>query len=272
MHGASEEGYDFYRQVISTGYCEIVLWTDRQYEWWRRLNLPVDPPERIKDMEYDLIVLTAEKKNVEESMRRDLLKMGVDDNRIYWKEDCLIKGNVAAGYDADRIRAESNEAVQDDPVKYLNEGSLDIVVRVLYAKDIIDGLHDARHEKMYRRLMMSQNNGSEPTDSMISAYFTEYSQKSGWEAFDLGFRGLIDSMKTEGFRKESFIPIDRHGRMINGRHRLAAAVALNLPVWVRKYEYDGIKLCFDRKWLEDVGFSDDEISEVIEAYHRFATR
>ena len=267
LYGASDMGYDFYRQIISTKYCEVVLWVDRQYEWWQKLNLPVEKPGSINDCEYDLIILTAEKKSVADSMRKDLAALGADDDKIFWKEDCAIKGNVVARFDPERIKAESDTAVSDDPMKYVDEDSLDIIVRLLYVNDMIAGIRNDRHEQMYRRLMMVQNGGSEPTENMISGYFTEYSLKSGWEAFDQSFKALITSMQKQGFRRSDFIPLDNKGRMINGRHRLAVAIALGIDVWTRQYDYDGIRLCFDRQWLADNGFTDDEIAEVMEAYH-----
>ena len=271
LYGASEAGYDFYRQIVSTGYCEIVLWVDRQYEWWRKMNLPVDPPESICGCSFDVILLTAEKWDVAESMKKDLLRMGVQSEMIFWKDDYLIKGNIAARYDNDRIISEAKEAVQDDPLRYVNEESLDIIIRVMYARDIIERNIDEKHEQMYRRLMMVQNNGVEPTENMINAYFTAYTLKSGWEAFDHSFRELIYSMAKEGFRRNDFIPIDRLGCMIGGRHRLSAAIALGIPVWVRKYEYNGISLSFNKEWLIQNGF-DDEISEIMNYYSRYMNK
>ncbi len=267
LYGASDMGYDFYRQIVSTGYCEVVLWVDRQYEWWKKLNLPVENPESIKNASYDIVVLTAEKKSVADSMKKDISALGVDEDKIFWKEDCAIKGNVVARFDRERIKAESETAVLADPMKFVDEEALDIIVRILYVNDIIAGIRNERHEQMYRRLMMVQNGGSEPTENMISGYFTEYSLKSGWEAFDQSFKALITSMREQGFRRNDFIPLDNKGRMINGRHRLAVAIALGIDVWTRSYDYDGIRLCFDRQWLFDNGFSDAEIAEIMEAYH-----
>lgn len=268
LYGASEEGYDFYRQIITTGYCHIVLWIDRQYEWWRTMNLPVEVPASIKEANFDLVVLTAEKQSVADSMIKDLKKIGIDPDKIFWKEDCTIKGNIAAGYDSDRIIKEAAEAVPVNPCDYLNERSLDIVLRVLYARDIVRGVGSDKHRAMYKRLMMEQNSGKEPTEDMIHSYFTEYSIKRGWKAFDQGFHELVDSMQKSGFKRNSFIPIDSKGNLINGRHRLAVALALGVDVFVRKYPFDGFDFCFDREWLKDLGFSEEEIAEVVEEYQR----
>ena len=98
LYGASECGYDFYRQIVSTGYCEIVLWVDRQYEWWRYMGLPVEPPEKLCDVNYDVVVSTAEREAVHQSIVEDMMVMGVAEETVFWKRDYRIRGNIALRY------------------------------------------------------------------------------------------------------------------------------------------------------------------------------
>ena len=264
LYGASQRGYDFYRQLVSTGYDEIVLWVDRQYEWYKYMNLPVEAPEKICETEYDRIVITAEEEGVYKSILSDLFALGIREADIYWKKDCLITGNIASGYDQTRMKKESERAYLKDPRELIGENRLDIVIRVMYAKDQLTGKNLALHRDMYKKLMMMQNNGTEPTDNMLSGFFSEYAVKSGWKAFDNSFRELLDSMSAEGFVKEYFIPLDRAGRMINGAHRVAAAAALGMMAWVLEYPVYIKPLIFDETWLGDNGFTAEEISHVWE--------
>ena len=267
IYGASQTGYDFYRQIKSTNYCEIIEWVDRQYLWWREMGLPVNPPESFVEKEYDIVILTAERKNVAKSMKEDLVKFGVNPKKIYWNNEYRIIDNIAKGYDRKRVIEESEDAILEAPIKYVNEASLDIVIRVLYAKDILLGKVNEKHRNMYKRLMMSQNNGEEPTQDMAYAYFTEYGIKKGWEAFDESFCKLVKSIHETGFIKEYFIPVDSDGGLINGRHRLAAAVANGINVWTREYRFNGFHFCFNDKWLLEHGFSKDEILEILSEYN-----
>ena len=41
LYGAGESGYEFYQQLMTSGYCEIMAWVDRQYQWYQFLGLPV---------------------------------------------------------------------------------------------------------------------------------------------------------------------------------------------------------------------------------------
>lgn len=268
IYGATQTGYDFYRQVKTTGYCEVVAWLDRQYLWWREMNLPVDPPENIKGKDFDLVILTAEKERTAGLMKEDLQMLGVPAEKIFWRDDYSVKENIAKEYDKDRFLKESEEAVREDPVKYLNADNLDITVRIMYANDILSGADCSRHKEMYKKIMLNQMEGKEPTDDMIPAYFTEYTMKKGFRAFDESFRELLRSMRENGFERQYFIPLDSDGGLINGRHRLAAAIALETPAWTREYLFSGFHHHFDENWLIKMGFSDGEISETLEEYKR----
>ncbi len=267
LYGASEEGYDFYQQLISTDYCKIVLWVDKQFEWYRTLNLPVEEPIKIKDISYDLIILTAEKKEIADSMVSDLISMGIDKEKIFWKEDCIIKGKIAAKFDPERIKKEAEDAKLRNPLELLDEDSLDIVIRVLYAKDLLEKKDCKKHRELYKKLMMGQNDGKEPTEDMIHAYFTEYSVKSGWEAFDKSFCNLVNSINENGFIREKYIPLDKKGKLINGRHRLGVAIALNVPIWTREYIFNGFGFKFNKDWLFNQGFDLEEINEIEKEYN-----
>ena len=268
LYGASERGYDFYRQLVSTGYDDIVLWVDRQYEWYRYMNLPVDAPEKIKGAEFDRIIITAEEEHVYESMMCDLAKLGVDAGKIFWKKDCLITGNIAYGYDNERIEKEAHSAYEMNPIQLLSAERLDVIVRILYAKDVISESTNKYHMQLYRKMMTAQNNCTEPTDNMISSFFSEYSIKRGWKAFDESFKGLINSIRTGGFCRWYFVPLDRSKNMINGAHRVAAAIALDTTIWAYEYPVDIKPLIFNEKWFLDNGFTRSETEYIAEKYRK----
>lgn len=268
IYGASQTGYDFYRQIKSTDYCEIVCWVDKNYKWWRQMNLTVNPPESIIGMEYDLVILTAETKETEKLMKRTLEDIGVPSEKCFWKNDYSIKENIVSEYDEERIKREAKEAVIESPITYLNDGTLDIVVRVLYARDILAGQNEGIHRDLYKKMMLNQHGGKEPLSHMVHAYFTEYDMKRGWKAFDESYKELVLSMKNQGFDRNYFIPIDAEGKLINGRHRLSAAIACECDVWTRPYLFGGFHFNFNREWLFGLDFTSDEVAEVEAEYKK----
>ena len=267
LYGASERGYDFYRQLISSDYAEVVLWVDRQYEWYRYMNLPVDAPSKIMETKYDRIVITAEKESVFISIKKDLAEIGVDTKKVFWKENCNIVGDIAFKYDSLRILKESEDAVLADPVSLLRPDRMDIIIKYLYASDILHGIREGKHKDMYFSLIVAQNGGNEPTENLIASFFTEYSKKEGVKAFDESFRKLVVSMKNKGFLREYFIPLDSNGVLLNGAHRLSTALALKSKVWVRKYPFVGALLDYSVEWLKDNHFSDSEIDYLVNIFN-----
>lgn len=272
LYGASDRGYDFYRQVLSTGYCEIVLWVDRQYEWYRYMGLPVEPPYRIIKTPFDILIVTPEARDIYDSILKDVIALGIDESKVLWKEDCLIKGNLPDVSNRWSKKAESEDAYRVSPLSFLNKNSLDLIIKYLYACDILSGNPSTKHEHMYVKLVMADNGAVEPTYGLISGFFSEYHSKSGIETFKSSFFDIISSMKKRGFLKEHFVPLDSKGRPVNGRHRISAALAMGTDVWVRSYPFEGIRLDFGSEWLMRNGFDRNQISEILDTYGRLKNK
>lgn len=264
IYGAGEVGYDFYRQVKTSGYAEVVLWVDRQYAWFRRLNLPVDEPERLADADYDYVIITAENRPVYDSIREDLISMGVSDKKIVWNDDYKVHKNIAYGYMDRDIEAEMRNAVEAEPAEFISGDRLDILIRYLYALEILDKKKDGYAKELYKRLILRGCDAKEPTENYISAYFSEYAYKSGVEAFLESFQKLVLSMNTGGFRKDQFLPVTNTGKLINGAHRLAAALACKRKIWYVSYPFDGLRYVCDAQKLKDMDFTDQDIQILTE--------
>ena len=271
LYGAGEVGYDFYRQIVTSRYAELALWVDRQYEWFNSLNLPVVSPERIIGMEYDYVIITAENKSVYESITKDLSRFGVVDSEIIWNEDYRIQGNIVCGYEDRDIEKEMIDAVQTEPTVFINEYRLDIIIRYLYAVECMGNSGDGFGENLYRKFIINGCNAKEPTENYISAYFSEYSLKRGVKAFQNGFKDLICSMKKNGYLKEQFLPVDSRGNLINGAHRVAAALALGEKVWYVSYPFYGLRYKCDEEELERMGFTVREIDLIRNKYEQIVS-
>ncbi len=264
LYGASEMGYDFYRQIVTTGYCTIALWVDRQYEWWQHLDLPVSKPDDILNVDYDMIILTAEKQSVAQSMCDDLIALGIEQDLVFWKSDCSIKGNIARKFDIKTQVSDSQDAVETDPKEFIDEDNLDLVIRLIYARSILVGGDNAATKELYKKLITKQTELVEATDRILVGYFSEYDSKRGWNQFDQSFRALIDSIRIMGFQKEYFIPLDNKKHLLNGRHRIAAAMALGQNVWTVTYPFSTSGVRYNTEWLKSNDFTEDEIRIILE--------
>lgn len=267
LYGAGEVGYDFFRQIKTSGFVELALWVDRQYEWFRMLNLPVDAPEKMLDMQYDFVLITAERKSVYQSIWKDLNNMGVEDEKIVWQEDYTIHENIVKCYEDRDIQNELKNSVEIDPHCFIHSQRLDIVIRYLYAADLLKGIEEGYHKALYTKFMVSGCNAKEPTENYISAYFSEYALKRGIKAFHDSYIDLVLSMKKRGYLMEHFVPLDSKGRLINGAHRVAAAVACEINVWSVTYPFNGLEYVCDTGTLADIGFMNSEIHYIVDVLH-----
>ena len=266
LYGAGSVGYDFYRQIKSSKYCHIVKWVDKQYWWYRKLNLRVDQPEAIIGETFDFVVIAANNKETYQSIKLFLTGAGIHETAIYWNENYLIKPGIGAKYNKNRILQESESAFLFNPRNCLFDNRLDLVVRVIYAKSFFQRRLSPTTKSLYTRLIMALNQGEEPVDDIAVGYFTDYEYKKGVESFLASFNNLLVSMKRKGFQREKFLPLDSKGRLCNGAHRCAAAIALNIDAWGYRYEFDGFFWHYNREWLLQNGFFVKEVNMICDIY------
>lgn len=86
IHGAGRVGFAFQKQVLSTSYCNLLLWTDKKYEEFQNHNLSVSSPENIKRVPYDYVVIAIENENIAKSVCEELIALGVERKKIVWTE------------------------------------------------------------------------------------------------------------------------------------------------------------------------------------------
>lgn len=112
----------------------------------------------------------------------------------------------------------------------------DVVLKYLYAKSIVKNYKTDFFKDMYKKHLELWNG------------FREYDNpnKCSFEAFDNEFKNLINSIGDDGFNSEiSKIPVLDEIYMVNGAHRVAAALVHNKEVETRlaNMPNDGQKNC-----------------------------
>ncbi|GHU18452.1 hypothetical protein FACS189475_03940 [Betaproteobacteria bacterium] len=79
LFGSGLVGKHYYSQIILSGYCDIVLWTDSTFD---REYSYLNNPQRICDVEYDFILIAHGSKNLISRAKDFLLGMGVPEKKI----------------------------------------------------------------------------------------------------------------------------------------------------------------------------------------------
>ena len=79
IYGAGCAGKEYVNQIKTTSYCEIVLWTDINYE---KMSDDVDSPEKISNTEFDWIVVAIMNIALRGNVVESLLERGVSIEKI----------------------------------------------------------------------------------------------------------------------------------------------------------------------------------------------
>ena len=272
LYGANTVGYDFWRQLQTTKYCDIVAWVDRQYKWYRYLNLPVDAPQKITELDYDCILIAVLHGDTYKNILSDLREIGIGDNNIFWRNDYEVSHDIIAKYDNKRVENESTSAKLVSPRNLLRKNLLHITSRVLYAQKYLTGELTNIEIELYEKTISAETAETEDVDEIMVRYFSEYSYKSGLKAYRKAFDNLLDSMKEKGFERKYFLPLDRNNEIINGAHRMASALALGLDVWCYNYDVKIRSHRYDEKYFILHGFTDDDINRMNDVYESFVGR
>ncbi len=146
-----------------------------------------------------------------------------------------------------------------DPKKLVTTSRLDIVAKYLYAKSLLEGQEIDRNKKYYLEHIKGWNN-----------YYEGAPLKIGSHAFLNSFHKLIRNMKEQGFCSSADpVPINSVGEIQNGAHRVAACLALNIPIKVkvvRKSSSLSTRGCFATQMRESYQLSEEAISHFVSGY------
>ena len=69
IYGFGLVGRDFFEQIISFGYCEIVLCVDKSFESYDEINRPFGKINELNEVEYDYLVIAVENAIVAKEIR-----------------------------------------------------------------------------------------------------------------------------------------------------------------------------------------------------------
>mgnify|MGYP002622726058 CR=1 FL=1 len=85
--GAGKVGKSFVNQIQKSSYCDLVLWTDQNYQNKRNDIFTVSPHEAVSKEEFDYAVIGVSSPNLEKEIRRTLLDYRVPNEKIIYVRD-----------------------------------------------------------------------------------------------------------------------------------------------------------------------------------------
>lgn len=92
LYGAGKMGSSYYEQLQRDRRIEVVLWVDKNYQKMNIEGRPVAGTDRIKETEFDFILIAIENRAVAMEAMEELERNGTDHKKIIWSQ---IAGNTA---------------------------------------------------------------------------------------------------------------------------------------------------------------------------------
>lgn len=90
LYGAGDVGRQFYKQIVYTNYCDIVLWVDRNYEKCQHEGLNVYGIDSMIENSYDFIVVAVQSESVYREVRQELIQRGVVSHKVIWSQPMIL--------------------------------------------------------------------------------------------------------------------------------------------------------------------------------------
>ena len=262
LYGAGNVGLCFYKQLITTKYASVVAWVDRNWQKYKRLDMPVEAVEKIREFEeYDYVVIAIESKSIADEICKMLMENGIEEDKIIHSEYHFPDTGLYKDFKQEIKECDLTEQLtQISPHKLLKANRLDLAVRYLVAKDILHGRENERNLSLYTRMILARADAYEGMD-----YFSEYARE-GTQEYLNAMRGLCNSMRENGFDREKFVPIGNNGILLNGAHRVSVALALEEDIWVKRYNGQTGNENYGMEWFEENGFNIEDKIRILRAF------
>lgn len=89
LYGAGGVGRQYYRQIMHSGYCEVVQWVDKRAGGLKDMPVVIGLPEGMRDISYDQIVIAVMEEELAEDIKRELVRTGVEVSKIVWEDPVI---------------------------------------------------------------------------------------------------------------------------------------------------------------------------------------
>lgn len=95
LYGAGTVGKSYLNQINHYDFADMVAWVDKNYNYLQKEGMNVEAPEKIQEKEYDMILIAIREPQLAQEIKNELLRMGIDDSKICWKETEQIFNSYA---------------------------------------------------------------------------------------------------------------------------------------------------------------------------------
>ena len=250
IYGAGDVGQEYLRQMLITRYCDVIGFLDRAYDAYPQMVVPIYPPDEVRRLSFEYIVLAFKMGMHVRAVTQDLAEFGVSVNQIVYSEprktgDVLVTGasNFADMATSDFAFARAGISIA---LKY-GPGLGDAIVKKKFFAELVAMLPDCKIDiycpgvsGMVRSIYRGQKNLNAVIDDGGALYAKMMGQYD--IALTLSFMVEVDGLHEETLLKSN---ADFANRMIKFReacekYHLSNAAVVNRFVHFHRMKYMGL--------------------------------
>ncbi len=86
LYAAGNVGRSYYKQIISSKYCQLAAWVDKNRHGSFYMSQEILPIEAVKTISCDKLLIAVEDEHVAGEIRKELVAMGVETEKILWQK------------------------------------------------------------------------------------------------------------------------------------------------------------------------------------------
>jgi len=289
LYGAGTVGRCFYKQIITTGYPQLLLWVDREAERYRELGYPVETIDNIiKYANSAVIVIAIDNYCIAQDIKEELLeKFGdLSSDRIIVSDKYWFPSGTSVKCSEDEIRSAQRNRTNGSTGEISDfSGEERYNQESLARRRIKDGkliTKLCQVELPVRDIIMAQYKDHDYSDYQHCDMSVRYLAamdilKHGKISGDLYYRMqkksgfdwterytiLVEKIKREGFDADTVVELDKNLIIMDGSHRITMAYILGKE-FIKADIYDCIRdRGFDISFFWKEGFTPKECNDVL---------
>lgn len=273
MYGAGVCGITFFRQLLSTKYCDLVLWVDKNAATLKSepdcygCTFPVSEVDELYHrQDYDFLLIAISKKEIVSEVYSSLIEdYQIPAEKIITVVHEIITHDTVYGTYKNEYTAllQESELLQKVfPNEVIKSNELSVMPRYLLCKDIVNGINNEANISLYARTILAQG------DIFTKDNYFSNRDKSSVKDFVSSLRKLVHDMQENDFNRQNYIPMVHGNRIIlDGQHRIATSLALEKELWTRYYP-DNVNYGdgFGFEWFQKNGFHTNDQLRILRAY------
>ena len=88
IYGAGKIGQMYVEQLEKTKFCRLQGWADK-YMVISQEGVELIKPESVAGIQFDAVIIAIFDKFIAETVKRELMELGIDENKIIWEMNCI---------------------------------------------------------------------------------------------------------------------------------------------------------------------------------------